>query len=163
MPRASTARTSWCAPPGTTGRAVGGAHQRLRRAQGLLPSLDVLICSEEEALLITHVANGDLDEAINMLVGRGCPLVVVTRGEKGALAASGAQRWHQGALARDVVDTTGAGDAFAAGFLYGWCQARDVGLGLQFGCACGSAAVGQMGGSHPLDPEAINRCMATDL
>eukprot|EP00303_Exanthemachrysis_gayraliae_P002778 CAMPEP_0206003898 /NCGR_PEP_ID=MMETSP1464-20131121/3657_1 /ASSEMBLY_ACC=CAM_ASM_001124 /TAXON_ID=119497 /ORGANISM="Exanthemachrysis gayraliae, Strain RCC1523" /LENGTH=408 /DNA_ID=CAMNT_0053377291 /DNA_START=13 /DNA_END=1241 /DNA_ORIENTATION=- len=122
--------------------------------------LDVLICNEEEATAMTHRPVGDLEGAIQVVLDRNCPLIVITRGAEGAIAATREQRWTQRARARQVVDTTGAGDAFAAGFLYGWCQARDVALGLQFGCACGAAAVGQMGGSHPIDADEINQCMS---
>ena len=58
-----------------------------------------------------------------------------------------------------MVDTTGAGDAFAAGFLFGWCGSRDVQRGLVYGCACGTAAVGQVGGSTPLDAAAVDATM----
>mmetsp|Transcript_49085 Transcript_49085/g.112591 ORF Transcript_49085/g.112591 Transcript_49085/m.112591 type:complete len:190 (-) Transcript_49085:105-674(-) len=94
-----------------------------------------------------------------VLLNKRCKLIVVTRGREGAIAMSREERWEQPTMARQVVDTTGAGDAFAAGFLWGWCQEEDVRLGLIFGCACGAAAVGQMGGSHPLSPLEINKCM----
>lgn len=111
---------------------------------------------------MTHQPQGDpdsVDAAFQILLQKRCKLIVVTRGKEGAIAVSREERWEQPTMARQVVDTTGAGDAFAAGFLYGWCQAEDVRLGLIFGCACGAAAVGQMGGSHPLPPDEINRCM----
>jgi len=127
--------------------------------QDLLYLVDVLIASEEEVLMMTHVEGSDLDAAIAVLLEKRCKLVVVTRGKMGAIAVSLTDRWEQPTKARQVVDTTGAGDAFAAGFLYGWCQAGDVSNGLIYGCACGAAAVGQMGGSHPLPPEEISKCM----
>jgi len=58
-----------------------------------------------------------------------------------------------------VKDTTGCGDAFAAGFLFGWCGSRDVQRGLVYGCACGAAAVGITGGSEPLSATSVNACM----
>ena len=67
------------------------------------------------------------------------------------------------ASAERVVDTTGAGDAFAAGFLFGWCGARDVQRGLVYGCACGAAAVGQLGGSSPLDAATVDAAMGRDV
>lgn len=60
------------------------------------------------------------------------------------------------------MDTTGCGDAFAAGFLFGWCGSRDIRRGLMYGCACGSAAVSQMGGSTPLDAASVDACMRRD-
>ena len=74
----------------------------------------------------------------------------VSRASLGSI--SGASRAQE----RAVKDTTGCGDAFAAGFLFGWCGSRDVQRGLVYGCACGSAAVGQVGGSTPLDPTEVD-------
>ena len=47
--------------------------------------------------------------------------------------------------------------AFAAGFLFGWVASRDVRRGLVYGCACGSAAVSQMGGSTPLESRTVDQ------
>lgn len=60
------------------------------------------------------------------------------------------------------IDATGAGDAFAAGFLYGWCETSNVRRGLEYGCACGSAAVGQLGGSTPLTTQAVDATMSKE-
>jgi 2-dehydro-3-deoxygluconokinase len=61
------------------------------------------------------------------------PLVVLTVGAEGALAFDGKFQRHP-IFPTDVVDRIGAGDAFAAGFLYGW-EARDIAWGLRCGCA----------------------------
>lgn len=47
-----------------------------------------------------------------------------------------------------VVDTTGAGDAFVAGFLLQWISFADIMKALDAGCLCGAAAVTQLGGSE---------------
>lgn len=71
-------------------------------------------------------------------------------------------RWFQPTKpVANPIDTTGAGDAFAAGFLFGWCGTRNVRRGLMYGCACGSAAVGQLGGSTPLNAAAVDATMNT--
>ena len=75
------------------------------------------------------------------------------------IAATAEQWWFQPTQERPAVDTTGCGDAFAAGFLFGWSGAADVRRGLVYGCACGAAAVGQVGGSSPLAVENVNLCM----
>lgn len=50
-----------------------------------------------------------------------------------------------------VVDTTGAGDAFSAGFLCAWkATDGDVQIALQWGCALGSAVVSRVGASGQL-------------
>ena len=77
-----------------------------------------------------------------------------------AIAATREQWWLQPTTPRSTVDTTGCGDAFAAGFLFGWCGSRDVRRGLVYGCACGTAAVGQVGGSTPLDASVVDDSMA---
>ena len=132
----------------------------------LLPHIDLLICNTREAAAIAGVdfssrrpTWGELDEAVVRLQDAGAPLVVVTLGAGGAIAACGSHWWYQPASPLNVVDTTGCGDAFAAGFLHGWCGTGDVQRGLVYGCACGTAVVGQMGGSSPLDWEDIEACM----
>ena len=129
----------------------------------LLPNVDVFICNQGEAAAITGVefegrrpSTSDTDEAVRRLLAYGAPLVVITLGADGAIAASEQQWWFQPTVPRDPVDTTGCGDAFAAGFLYGWCGAQDVRRGLVYGCACGGAAVGQMGGSTALDATTVD-------
>ena len=105
----------------------------------------------------------ETNEAVRRLLQAGAPLVVVTLGAEGAIAASAQdQWWFQPTTPRDdtkIVDTTGCGDAFAAGFLFGWCGGRNVRRGLTYGCACGTAAVGLVGGSNPLDAHSVNRMM----
>jgi len=132
----------------------------------LLPHIDLFICNQREAAAIAGVNFAgrratweEIDEAVRRLHAAGAPLVVVTLGADGALAATPEQWWFQPNQERPVVDTTGCGDAFAAGFLFGWCGSRDVRRGLVYGCACGAAAVGQVGGSTPLDAESVNVCM----
>ena len=130
----------------------------------LLPNVDVLICNQREAAAIAGVPFGgdrrptwaQTDAAVRRLQRAGAPLVVVTLGPEGAIAVSGTKWWYQPNAPLPVTDATGCGDAFAAGFLFGWCGSRDVRRGLVYGCACGSAAVGQVGGSTPLDPTEVD-------
>ena len=93
--------------------------------------VDVLFANEDEALLLASAA--DLDGAIAKL----SPLVstlVVTRGAAGALGIERGNRIEIPAAPVDkVVDTTGAGDLFAAGFLAARCRARPLERCLQAG------------------------------
>ena len=52
-----------------------------------------------------------------------------------------------GALAVEAVDTTGAGDAFDAGFLAAWLEGRPLADALRFAVACGSLSTRAAGGT----------------
>jgi sugar/nucleoside kinase (ribokinase family) len=89
------------------------------------PDLLFATAAEAQALLDRYVVDGLLDLA---------PTVVVKRGPKGAtvLARDGASRlrFEVATEHRGATDTTGAGDAFDAGFLVGWFAARSAGRSL---------------------------------
>jgi sugar/nucleoside kinase (ribokinase family) len=74
------------------------------------------------------------------------PLVVIKRGAEGCEARRGAERWRVAAPAADVVDTTGAGDAFVAAFLAARLQGEAIAPSLRRAAAAGSAATEFVGG-----------------
>ena len=122
----------------------------------ILECVDLLIMSENEALSITKCKNIDDASCTLQSVSPGT-LVIITRSSKGAIAvANGKQVCSQRAAQIEVVDPTGAGDAFAAGFLYGFLKNGNfllsdeaVRTGLEFGCAVGTANVLVDGASKP--------------
>ncbi len=85
--------------------------------RGLLGSVDVLFANEAEALGLSGA--DDTGNAVKFLTEK-CRTVVVTLGAAGSLVVSNGERISVPADKVDsVVDTTGAGDSFAAGYLYG--------------------------------------------
>jgi sugar/nucleoside kinase (ribokinase family) len=74
------------------------------------------------------------------------PLVVVKRGASGCEAAAGARRWRAAAPKVEAVDTTGAGDAFVAGFLAAGLSGTDIQAALERAAAAGAAASTIVGG-----------------
>lgn len=72
---------------------------------------------------------------------------VVKLGARGARFASATATLERPGVPREVVDPTGAGDAFAAGFLAAWLAARPPADCLDAGNACGAAAVAGVGGT----------------
>ena len=70
--------------------------------------------NSDEAAILTGTEDREAQLAI---LAQHYPLVVVKRGAEGCEAAAGAERWRASAPAVKVIDTTGAGDAFVAGFL----------------------------------------------
>lgn len=85
----------------------------------------------------TGVAIGDLtelavlagtteDDAVRALLDYGARLVVTKRGAEGAVATDGTDTWEVSSQATTVVDTVGAGDAFAAGLIAGVVEGKSV-------------------------------------
>ncbi|MCA1907387.1 MAG: adenosine kinase [Magnetospirillum sp.] len=86
--------------------------------------VDILFANEAE--LCSLYQTDDFDAAIRASRGH-CKVAAVTRGAKGSVVVSGDDTIVVGADPVDhVVDTTGAGDLYAAGFLYGFTQGRDL-------------------------------------
>lgn len=117
-----------------------------------LPHADYLLPNDEQVLGFTGAAS--LADGARALVDAGAGCVAVTQGAKGALVVTAEATHEVPAYAVDVVDTTGCGDAFSAGFL------RGVGLGLDLpgaaalGCATAAQVaqgVGTDHGSYDLD------------
>ena len=104
----------------------------------------VLLPNEDEARLLTGC--GDASDAARALAARH-RIVAVSLGADGALWASGEVLVHRPAHATDVVDTTGAGDAFAAGLLAAWLPdpAIDPADALNAGLACAAEVVRRPG------------------
>jgi sugar/nucleoside kinase (ribokinase family) len=124
--------------------AWGGATWSVDRPlQEVLANADVLLANEAEALAMTGAPTADA--ALDLLAGL-CGCVAIRRGSAGAIGAAGGEVRVAGADAVEVVDTTGAGDAFNAGFLLGWLGGLPLDVSLSLGTVCGTATVGDFGG-----------------
>ncbi len=110
----------------------------------VLPHLDLFFPNENEALLITGEA--DLPAAVDQLA-RQVPTLAVKLGAEGGLARQGSRSVSAPVLPVDVVDTTGAGDSFNAGFLYGYLNNYALEDALALACACGSLSTRASGGT----------------
>ncbi len=107
---------------------------------------DIFMPNAREAKIVAETAS--VPEAIDRLTER-VGLVVVKDGADGSWAARGAERVRAGAIhAGDVVDTTGAGDCFNAGFLYGYVvEQQPLERCLRYGNICGGLSVTGVGGA----------------
>ena len=85
--------------------------------------VDILFANQEEALAFTAL---EPEPAVDKLASL-CSIAVVKTGKDGAWVRSGAEKYHVSGLEANCIDTTGAGDLFASGFLYG----NSLGLSLQ--------------------------------
>lgn len=118
----------------------------------LLEGLDAFLPNEVEACALAGTANPYA--ALEWLAAR-VPIAVVKRSSAGALAARGAERVEAPAFSVPVKDTTGAGDAFNAGFVAGWLAGDDLAACTRRGNACGALTAAHIGGSGGLDPERV--------
>jgi sugar/nucleoside kinase (ribokinase family) len=120
--------------------------------------IDILLANEEEAAILE--GTDDAEAAIASL-GRDVPLVVVTRAERGAVAIRGGEREEIAAEPIDrVVDTTGAGDLFAAGFLFGEVQGRSLKESLRIGAIAAAEVISHYGARPEQD---LKRLVAEKL
>ncbi|HVC81425.1 MAG TPA: sugar kinase [Chloroflexota bacterium] len=118
----------------------------------LLPGLDIFLPNEVEAQALTGTAT---PEAALARLALQVPLVVVKCGAAGAMAARGSEQVRLPGFAVRAVDTTGAGDAFDAGFLAAWLGGADLESAVRQGNACGALTAAQMGGTGALSPAAV--------
>jgi len=107
--------------------------------------IDVLFANEEEIQAMAGVPH--LETAVAAFRDK-VETLVVTRGEKGALATRNGERSQVAAEPAKVVDTTGAGDLFAAGFLTGYTRGLSLERSLRLG-AIAAAEVIQHYGARP--------------
>lgn len=112
--------------------------------QQLLPCIDVLVPNQEEARLLT--GESDPLRSLHRLVKAGVGIAVVKCGADGCLVAAGGRTWQIPAVPDTAcVDTTGAGDAFAAGFLAGLRRGFAPDDCARLGCAAAACAVEALG------------------
>ncbi len=116
---------------------------------GFLPRLDVVLANENE--LHALYPGLDFEAALDRLASS-VELAVITRGEQGSVIGRDAYRYEVAAYPVDqVVDTTGAGDQYAAGFLFGLATGRPLDLCGRLG-SLAAAEVIQHYGPRPQTP-----------
>ena len=117
-----------------------------------LPHTDYLLPNDEQVLGFTGETS--LAAGAKALVAAGAGYVAVTQGAKGALVVTGDEVVEVPAYAIELVDTTGCGDAFSAGFLRGLALGRDHRGAAELGCATAAQVAQGLGtdaGSYSLE------------
>ena len=106
--------------------------------------MDILLLNEEESIYLT--GSVDIERALDYLLDFS-QVVVIKRGSAGAIAkARGFDSISLPAVAATVVDTTGAGDSFAAGFIASYSKNHDLTAALQAGGELAAGCVAIVGG-----------------
>jgi sugar/nucleoside kinase (ribokinase family) len=109
-------------------------------------SVDILFPNVDEAAALAGVCDSTVEVLLRELAAGGA-CVALKRGGEGASLFDGHRTIHSNAPDVQVVDTTGAGDAFAAGFIDAWLDDRSPEECLARACACGAFAVKNFGGT----------------
>jgi sulfofructose kinase len=129
--------------------------------EALLKNIDYLITSRDIPGRLA--GNQDLRQSLPAVRDRyGCRLTAATLGQEGVLAWDGSKFHYAPAFRIQPLDTTGAGDIFHAGFIYGLLQGWSLPRQLDFACAAAAlncTASGARGGIQPV--ENIEMLMAT--
>jgi sugar/nucleoside kinase (ribokinase family) len=111
----------------------------------ILPSVDIVLANEDEAKAYTGMGES---ESLEILAGK-VHTAVVKIGKQGVLVAQQNARHKVEAHLVKAVDTTGAGDLWASGFLYGLTQGLSLDNAARLGCKVGSEVVQVMGAVIP--------------
>ncbi len=115
--------------------------------------VDIVFANESEVKALYQ--SSDLATALDALRADAA-LAVVTQGENGAIAMRGSEMFRANAFPVDrVVDTTGAGDLFAAGFLTGYCREMGLEKALGLGALAASEIISHMGARPERDLKAL--------
>ncbi|MDR1191955.1 MAG: adenosine kinase [Verrucomicrobiales bacterium] len=131
-----------------------GSHEVVAANRALLPDLlrehaTLLIANEDEAAVLTGLDQSDAEQTAQTL-GRLCRVAVLNLGRHGSLiAADGELHRIPANLVANPVDTTGAGDSWLAGFLYGWLNGKPLTVSGRCGAVLGAAIVQQVGAQIP--------------
>jgi fructokinase len=113
---------------------------------------DILFANEAELLSLYETE--DFDAAVAQLRSE-VALAAVTRSEKGSLVVAGAESWPVAAVPTEVVDTTGAGDAYAAGFLAALAQGRPMAECGRWGSVAAAEVISHFGARPQADLKAL--------
>lgn len=119
--------------------------------------VDILFANEAEIFSLYETDN--IDTALDALTGSRT-VACITRSDKGSIIQTPERRYHiKAAKVEKVVDTTGAGDQYAAGVLAG----RALGLGWEHAGALGSIAAAEVISHYGARPETSIKALAKDL
>ena len=156
---AATQAASWAREAGIP--VVADLDEMYHGVDDLIANIDYLIVSRDFPAMLTGERH--LEMALKLMRRRyNCAVAAATLGQDGVLAWDGSHFHMRPAYCVPVADTTGAGDIFHAGFIYGLLQGWPLGRQLDFACAAAAlncTASGARGGIGTVD--AVEKLMAS--
>ncbi len=122
-----------------------GYGPKREQLEAMLPHCDYVVPSFDDLQAIYPGAS--VEEIAGRLLNLGARTAVLKTGRSGCLVARGSDRIPLPALPANVVDTTGAGDCWDAGFIAGLASGEDILTAAQIGNACAAFCIEAIGGS----------------
>jgi len=122
----------------------------------VIDGIDIVFADEDEIMALYQVDS--LDGVLAAIKGS-APLFVITCSEKGSIVVHGAEAIVQDAIPiQEIVDTTGAGDAYTAAFLHGWTTGESLAECARLGTWCATEVIQKLGGR--LEKEVLDNYVA---
>ena len=110
----------------------------------MMQEVELLFCSARDAKNLFDCEGNKQEIVQRMLEISQAKYVVITNGEEGALLWDGIEWLYEPARPTQIIDRLGAGDALAAGVIYGWLDG-DMKAGLRYGVTLAALALSQLG------------------
>ena len=124
-----------------------------KKLEKILSKTNILILNKEESSLLSGIPYEKEEEIFDYISNFYSGIFVMTKGSKGLLAFDGKRKYKCGILKSKVVDRTGAGDSFAAGFVSEYIISGDILKAIQFGSANATSCLTKWGAKNGI----INR------
>jgi ribokinase len=118
----------------------------------VLPKTNVMFINKEEAQHILNSSDEHIPNLIQALHNMGVKIVGLTDGNNGAYVSDNTNIFYLPARMVEKKETTGAGDAFAAGFLASFIQSNDISQALKWGIVQSSSVLREIGSVNGLSP-----------
>ena len=128
-----------------------GTGDGIEYIKDLLSKIDIIKPSLDDAEAL--FGKGTTEDYIKLFHESGCKLVILTQGADGLIVSTGDEIKHFDSLATEVVDTTGAGDAFWSGFYTGISSGYNLKLAIQLGNSVAAEVIKEVGAIVDLTDE----------
>lgn len=123
------------------------AQQGLKALSPILKNADICICNREEAAMLVK---GSIEQMLKKIALIGPKIVIITDGSKSTFLLSNKKVFQVTPHPIKVVESTGAGDAFASGFLAAYIKTGTIELSLQVALANAQSVISHFGAKHKL-------------
>lgn len=129
----------------------GKAQLKLPEISEIFKKVDILLVNQEEASLLTQIPYKNEEEIFKKLGEMCFGIVIMTKGAQGAVASDGEKIYQINSPRVNVVESTGAGDAFGSGFVSGFIKSNEnIESAMQLGIANSVSCIQQIGAKNGL-------------